>query len=150
MSTKKVVPGLATTIAITPNGGSLQTLGQVVKIKPAAPKADEIDTTDLSSTWEEAMLSLPAGGECEFTILWDSTNAGHQAVWANFTDVSPTDKMKALWTITFNDKIVTSGTTVTFAGGVSAFPWDEIDVKKPVTVPVTVKITGPITITPAT
>jgi len=148
--TKKVVPALATTIAITPKAGVLTALGQVVKIKPANPKKDPIDTTDLSSAWMEALLSIPDGGECEFTILWDSTNAGHAAVWTNFTDASPTDAMAALWTITFNDKVTTEGTTVTFNGAVSAFPWDELDVKKVSTVPVTVKITGAITITPAT
>ena|SRR5487761_1768306 len=146
---KKVAPALGTTIAITPKAGVLTALGSVVKIKPPNAKKESIDTTDLSSAWMEALLSIPDGGECEFTILWDSTNAGHQAVWANFTDVSPVDAMGALWTITFNDKGLTSATIVTFNGAVSAFPWDELDIKKAVTVPVTIKITGAITVTPA-
>lgn len=146
---KKVAPALGTTFAITPKAGVLTALGSVVKIKPPHSKRDSIDTTDLLSVWAEALLSIPDGGECEFTILWDSTSAGHQAVWANFTDASPTDAMGALWTITFNDKGTTSGTIVTFNGAVSAFPWDELDIKKAVTVPVTIKLTGAITITPA-
>lgn len=148
--TTKYVPGLATTLSITPKSGTLTSIGQLVSIKPASPEKEEIDTSHLGSTAMEYLLSIPDNGELEFTVEWDANNAGHQALWTNFTDTSPTDAAAALWTITFNDKVTTAGTTVTFNGAVKSFPWDEIELKKVVTVSITVRITGPITITPAT
>jgi hypothetical protein len=96
------------------------------------------------------LVSLPGAGSLTFTIEWDATNTSHAALWTNFTDASPTDAVKALWTVTFNDKIATAGTTVTFNGAVTEFPWDEIDIKQVAKIDLTVSITGAITITPAT
>jgi hypothetical protein len=148
--TARYVPGQGTTLSITPNGGSLTAIGHITSIKPASPEREEIDVSNLGSTWMEYLLAVPDGGELEFTIEWDSTDAGHAALWTNFTDASPTDAVKALWTVAFNDLKLTTATTVTFNGAVKSFPWDEIDLKKIVTVPIVVKVTGAITITPAT
>lgn len=149
MTAPRKTPGVATTLSITPSGGALTPLGNLVKIKPASPDCDEIDATNLSDSWAETLLSIPDAGECEFTINWDADDTGHAALWTNFTATNPITKAAALWTITFNDTKITTPTTVTFSGGVKSFPWDEIDLKKLVTVPVVVRITGPITISPA-
>lgn len=150
MPTKKVVPAIGATISITPKSGTLTAISQVVKIKPPGAKREKIDTTDLASAWTECLLALPDGGECEFTILYDSTNAGHAALWTNFTDASPTDQIGASFVITLNDKVVTAGTTFTFNGAVSSFPLDELNIKGVVTVPIGVTVSGAITIAPAT
>jgi hypothetical protein len=147
-TTPKYVPANGTTLSITPSGGTLTAIGQVVSITPASPEREEIDVSNLGSTWAETLLSIPDAGTLEFTIEWDSTNAGHADLWTNFI-ADPITGAKALWTVTFNDKVATAGTIVTFSGQVKSFPWDELENKKVATVKLSVRITGAITITPA-
>lgn len=158
MTAPRKTPGAGTTLSITPatafsagtyTYGTLTPLGNVVKIKPSSPDCDEIDASNLADAWAETLLSIPDAGELEFTINYDAADAGHEALWTNFTNTNPILKAGAKWTVTFNDVLTTTATTVVMTGGVKSFPFDEIDLKKLVTVPIVVRLTGQIIITPA-
>lgn len=146
--TKRYAPGNLTSLSITPSGGSITAIAQIIKITPPGGSREEIDVTDLLSTAAERLLSIPDWNGLKFTLNYDADNAGHAAVLTNF-NADPITGMKATWTITLNDIKLTTATTISFSGQCSEHTYGEIENKAVATVDVTVSVTGAVTITPA-
>jgi hypothetical protein len=128
-------PGKGTTISL---GGSA--IAQVTAITPPGLTMGTSETTHLTSTWRTCIANIRDGGECGFTIEWDSADVSHAAVLTDFGAGT-----SGTWLITFTDS---GATTIGFSGIVTGFAPDEVVVDNIVTAQLTIKINGAVTITP--
>jgi hypothetical protein len=135
-------------MAYTPGKGTLlklkisssyTSLGQVTKITPPSMEMGTVETTTITSASRSFLATIIDGGEVGFTIEWDATDTTHAALLTAFNAGTLSD-----FEVLFND----GGTTVQFFAIVTKFPWDEIDVESVVTIPITLKISGDVTVTP--
>jgi len=136
-------PALNTTIAVTPHGGSLTAIGQVLSISNAGGgEVGERDTTVLSSTVHTSMPTIPDNGEVTFTINYDPTDTGHTTV-RNFKDSPPA--ILPVWVVTFN---TSSSNTATFSGWVKNVDGANSEgVDENLTMDVTIRVSGAVTYT---
>lgn len=123
------------------DGAGSETFTLVAKIQNItgpAITAPQIDVTTLDSTGREYIAGLSDGGEVSFDFLWDAANAQQQGVR---TDLDSG--------VVRNFKLVINDpgaglikTTISFAAVVTAFGPFNFAVDTPVSVSVTLKISG--------
>lgn len=118
--------------------GTYTALGQVQKITPPSGEMGTVELTNLASTAKEFAATIYDGGEAEFTIIWLPGDSTHAQVWTNHKAGTLSD-----FTMTWSN-----ASTAQFYGIITKFPWDEIDVESVQTIPVTIKISGDVTLTP--
>jgi len=126
---------LRLTISSTPTA-----LAQVVNITPPAMEMGTTETTHLLSTWREYIANIPDGGTVQFTVEYDSASATHVQLWTSYQAGT-----LETWAVALND---TGDTTINFSGILTNFGFDQITVDNVVTAPLTIKISGAVTITP--
>lgn len=101
---------------------------------------NEIDVTDLDSTWEEIIVGIPRGQAFDITINWDPGNAVHAYLWTAIT----TGTLEA-FKFTFAD---TGAADKAFSAYLTSDKLNDISVDGVVQKKITIKPTGAITLTP--
>ncbi|WP_254509888.1 phage tail tube protein [Anatilimnocola floriformis] len=119
---------------------TLTDIAQVVSMTPPSMEMGTVETTHLLSTWREYISTIPDGGSIDFTLEWDASHATHAALWTAFQGGAV-----ETWKVLFTD---TGAATVGFSGIVTGYAFDEIAVDGVVTASLSVKLTGPVVITP--
>ena len=128
------------TFKFTPNGGSEQTVGELVDITPPAITKDVIETTAHDSGGIKTYLGgLVDFGECSITVNYDPDGSQHAAA----RDLAKTvnDAADTSFTITYNDA---GATTETFSGIVTGFT-QETPIDDKMSATFTIKVTGSVT-----
>lgn len=116
------------------------TVAQVTKLTPPSSEMGTVETTIITDSVRTFLATIRDSGEAQFTIEWDSADASHAQLWTVHRSGALSD-----WKITFND---VGDTDATFSGILTKFPWDEVDVESVITIPITIKVSGDITVTP--
>ena len=136
-------------MAYTPGKGSLlqlsisasfTTVAQITKFTPPASEMGTVETTIITDAAKTFMATILDSGEANFTIEWDPANATHAELWR----IHQSGEL-ASWKIIFNDA---GACVATFSAILTKFPIDEVDVESVVQIPVTLRVSGTITITP--
>ena len=116
------------------------TVAQITKLTPPSSEMGTVETTIISDSAKTFLATIRDSGEVTFTVEWDSADATHAALWTAHRAGTLTD-----FEVLFAD---VGATTVEFHAIVTKFPWDEISNEIVVTIPITLKLSGDITITP--
>lgn len=134
-----ITPGKGATLKVSITG-TPTTIGQITSITAPNMTNPTVDTTDLDDTWRSFRSTILDGGELTFVVNWDTADTQHAALWSKFTGGAA-----ETWLITYAD---TGATTVGFDGPITGFQPSAATVEGIVTVTLTIKVSGAITITP--
>lgn len=132
-------PGQGTVLQLNISS-SYTTVAQVKSLTPPSSEMGTVETTIITDSVKTFMATIRDSGEASFTIEWDPANSTHAQLWTIHRSGALSD-----WKIIFNDA---GDCEATFSGILTKFPWDEIDVESVVMIPITIKISGDITVTP--
>lgn len=132
-------PGQGTVLQLSISA-SYTTVAQVTKLTPPQSEMGTVETTIITDSVRTFLATIRDSGEANFTIEWDSANATHAQLWAVHRSGALSD-----WKIIFNDA---GDTDATFSGILTKFPWDEVTVDSVLMIPITIKVSGDITVTP--
>ncbi|WP_447978081.1 phage tail tube protein [Candidatus Nitrospira bockiana] len=118
------------------------TVGNVKDIQGPDMSMDLEDVTTHSSAaagiFKEWLPLLMDGGEVKADVLWDPADVSHQGI-----QTDQTNRVKRNWQMVFP---TTPAKTASFAGYVTKFPF-KAPVKGVISRELTIKVTGPVTIT---
>lgn len=124
-----------------PVGGAYEDIAQVRSIDGPSSSSDQVDVTTHSSVggYREFIPGLKDGGELNFELIVDPADAGFTNVNADFEA-----QLNREWRVILSD----AGTaTIDFLGAVTSRALS-IPTDGPITMSVTIKVSGAITITP--
>lgn len=127
--------GAGTTLAI-----SATAIGQVFNIGLDGWAVGEVETTDLGDSWKTFLPTIPEGGTVSFDLHYDPGVASIASVTTLMTTPSVVP-----FTLTLND---TGDATYAFNGFFTEFSLSGIEVEGVMSAACSIRITGPITITP--
>ena len=115
-------------------GATPTNIANISSIQGPNPSAEQIDVTALDSSggYREFLQSFKDGGEVQFSMFMDGTDAGLQYLWTTFNAGTTVD-----WTITLAD-----GSTLEFDGYISAPPGVNASVGDALTCDCSIKVTG--------
>lgn len=116
------------------------TVPQCKSITPPQIEMGTVETTHLTSSMREHMATINDPGECSFEIEYDPANTVHQALWA-----SAQAGTVESWKITLSDA---GAADITFSAHIQKFGISQMAVDSVVMIPVTLKVSGAVTITP--
>ena len=115
-------------------------IAQLVGVTPPQMEMGTTETTHLTSSAREFIANILDGGTVDLTINYDSADASHAAILSQFKAGT-----LAVFSIEFNDA---GDTTVGFSGVMTNHNWGEATVESLVTLTVTIKVSGDVTVTP--
>ena len=128
----------------SPGSGVFTAIDQLTSIDGPSETVNQIDTTHLSSTAKEYIGGLEDGGEVSGTMYYAANNAQHQQL-----RTAKDAQTLTAFRLELNDAISATVTRIAFSAIVTAFSFS-FGVDQPVGASFTLKISGAVTITPAT
>ena len=131
------IPGKGTLIKYK-TGGSYATIGQVTKISPPSEEMGTVETTLITDAARTFLATILDSGEVTLTVQWNPADTSHAALLT----------AKNAGTLLDLEILFTQATTIQFFGVITKWPIDEIDVEGVVTLPITLKLSGAVTVTP--
>lgn len=132
-------PGKGTVLQITITA-TPTTIAQGVSITPPQRSNPAIDTTILTDTARQSIGSIVDNGEVSFTGNYDGAATTHQKLETDFAAGTI-----AAWTLILADA---GACTMTFSGHITALNYGPANIDGLVTISITIKVTGALTITP--
>jgi hypothetical protein len=116
-------------------------VGEIINPKQTGNKNNTADVTNLNSTAEEFIATIPSPGNWDFTANRVTADTGQVAMLASYTN-----KTKILYKVTLPINTQAGQSTVgdsyTFQGIVETFYINELDPKKAITIAGSLKVSG--------
>lgn len=136
----KAQTGLGTTLSM---GATPTIVGEVISVKLSGRKANFEDATNMQSTAEEVIPTIPSPGEWDFELNRVSGDAGQILIEAAMDDGAAQPLQS--FTVQLPKALgqTTSGDKYAFSGYVESFDWSG-DTKKKVTASLKLKVTNAI------
>lgn len=123
------------------NGAGYVSVGSVVELTPPPIKVKDVDTSNVQMTnaWRTFTAGLADGDTCKFKLIYDK---------AKFNIMITKLRTSGNWKVIFPD-IVSTASTLVFAGYVNAMPWT-FPLDDMIVTDISVKVSGIVTFTQGT